>query len=153
MTLLKHCYIYMPGSSLMYKKRHNNLSRLFVYPFSSSLQSTVSMFIFDSPGLSTRKNIESRSIHFLSLTAFVCVYLLYLFQLFANPPTSYLPGGPSGCFNTGILIYLILTSRLFMIIIYVPGQCRSWQTTSILEDIVSFFLSYKTFLCKSKTAI
>ena len=227
MMLLNHGYLYILGNSLMYilsffafiigikhKKRHNNLSHLFIYPFSSFLQNTISMIVFESSflGLTTRKNIESLSIHFFILTEFVCIYLfffktsvmtsaskiiltvlfvffvsvyldnwiktdnflkkiqrfyfldsclilipcfLYLFQLFAKPPTLYLLREPSFWFNAGILIYLTLTLPVFFMIDYFRGRAMQ----DLINDInfigycIVFSFLIKAFLCKSKTTI
>ena len=137
MTLLKHGYICIPGSSLMY------------------ILSFLASIICNKYKKRHRKNIESRSIHFFILTAFVCVYLLYFISVIRKSAHVIFSRRLSSCFNAGILLYLTLTLPVLFTFDYF---CTP-TVQDLINDIdftgycIVFFFLIKTFLCKSKTAI
>lgn len=227
MELLRHDYTYIYSNSLMYilafiafiiglkyRKRHKELSHLFIYSFASLLQNTISVIIIGKTifTFNITSKVESISIHIFIILEFFCIYFfflktsiitglgkkmlpifimpflyfylskwitkenflknisdtyfldscfillpcfIYLFQLFAKPPTLNLLNEPSFWFNAGILIYLTLTLPVFFMIDFFrkkPMQPAINDINFIGYCIVFSFL-IRAYLCKPKTTI
>jgi hypothetical protein len=94
-------------------------------------------------------------IYFIQSLIILAPCLLYLYQLFVDPPTLNLSNEPSFWFFSGILIYFTLTLPLFFMIHYFESD-----TMRLMIDIINllgysliFLFLIRAYLCKPKTAI
>ena len=117
---------------------------------------SVSMFSYIFSSINSNflmKNVIG--IYYIESLIILTPCFIYLFQLFLKPPILNLLEEPSFWFNSGILIYFILTFPLFFMIDYFVKS-----SISSLLDIVNysgysliFSFLIRAYLCKPKTAI
>jgi hypothetical protein len=222
MNLFKYSYLFTVTNLLMYflsaiaffigiklRKKHKEISHLYIYSLSSFIQNTI--LIFFSPGklfrISISDYIDNISANIFIIIEFICIYLffskskvitgaaqkslnfifaifffyfsykivsvkdfiysfgsiyffesclilvpcfIYIFQLFAKPPTLNLLNEPSFWFTSGILIYLTLTLPFFFIINYFTNYSIDLMINVInfLGYSLIFSFLIRAYLCK-----